>query len=249
MNMYSESHCHFRAAGDEAYEKAIKAGVELVLTAGIDVASTVEAVNVASKYGIVKACVGIHPWYADEYSEENHKKLNALADNEEVIAVSEIGLDYIGRMNRQWERSSEVIDPDVQRAAFRGQIRLAKELGLPILVHERAHGQELLDILEEEGVKEIGAAIHGFTKDADYARRAVKMGVYISIGRSILREENKALEEAIAETPLDWMLTETDSGDPTGVILVAEKIAEIKGLTKEEVGLAATRNLKKLLGL
>ena len=75
------------------------------------------------------------------------------------------------------------------------------------------------------------------------------MGVYLSIGRSVLREENKNLEEAIAETPLDWILTETDSGDPTGVVLVAEKIAEIKNLTKEEVGLAATRNLKKLLGL
>jgi len=247
--MYSESHCHFRAAGDEAYEKAVKAGVELVLTAGIDVASTVEAVDVASQYGIVKACVGIHPWYADEYSEENHKKLRALADNEEVVAVSEIGLDYVGRMTKQWERSSEVIDHDVQRAAFRGQIGLAKELKLPVLVHDRAKGQELLDILEEEEVTGIGAAIHGFTKDTAYARRAVKMGVYLSIGRSVLREENKSLEEAIAETPLDWILTETDSGDPSGVVLVAEKIAEIKNLTKEEVGLAATRNLKKLLGI
>lgn len=247
--MYSESHCHFRAAGDEAYEKAVNSGVELVLTAGIDVASTVEAVDVACSYPIVKACVGIHPWYADEYSEENHKKLKVLADNEEVVAVSEIGLDYVGRMTRQWERSSEVVDHDVQRAAFRGQIGLAKELRLPVLVHDRAPGQELLDILEEEDVTGIGAAIHGFTKDAAYARRAVEMGVYLSIGRSILREENQDLEDAIAETPLDWLLTETDSGDPSGVVLVAEKIAEIKGLTKEEVGLAATRNLKRLLGL
>ncbi|NQT09347.1 TatD family hydrolase [Candidatus Bathyarchaeota archaeon] len=247
--MYSESHCHFRAAGDEAYENAVKAGVELILTAGIDVASTVEAVEVACQYAIVNACVGIHPWYADEYSEENHKKLKVMADNEEVVAVSEIGLDYAGRMTRQWERSSEVIDHDVQRAAFKGQIGLAKELGLPVLVHDRAKGQELLDILEEEDVSGIGAAIHGFTKDVAYAKRAVKMGVYLSIGRSVLREENKSLEEAIAETPLEWILTETDSGDPTGVINVAEKIAEIKNLTKEEVGLAATRNLKRLLGL
>jgi TatD DNase family protein len=247
--MYSESHCHFRAAGDEAYEKAVDSGVELVLTAGIDVASTVEAVDVACEYNIIKACVGIHPWYADEYNEENHRKLRVLADNEEVVAVSEIGLDYAGRMTRQWERSSEVINHEVQRAAFRGQIALAKELGLPILVHDRAHGQELLDILQEEDVSDIGAAIHGFTKDAAYARRAVEMGVYLSIGRSILREENQPLADAIAETPLDWLLTETDSGDPSGVILVAEKIAEIKGLTKEEVGLAATRNLRNLLGL
>lgn len=249
MNMFSESHCHLRSVTEDAVKEAEEAGVELVLTAGIDVESSEEAVKTASRFGIVKGCVGIHPWYADSYNPENLKRLRDLAGGKEVVAVSEIGLDFTGRMTREWVRTDEYVDPGIQRRAFRAQLGLAKELGLPVLVHDRAPGQEVLEILDEEGMAEVGAAIHGFTKGPEYAKKAVEMGVYLSIGRGLLREENKELEEAIRQTPLDRFLTETDSGDPKGVILVAGKIAELKGLTVEEVGAAATRNLRKLLGL
>lgn len=244
--MYSESHCHLREVDEDSLKKA---GVELVLKAGIDMASSEEAVETAEEYGIVKGCVGIHPWFADDYSPENHERLRELAGSDEVVAVSELGLDYLSRRTRQMERSDVVIDPEIQRAAFRGQLGLAKELGLPVLVHDRAQGEEILDILEEEGVLEVGAAIHGFGKGPSFAKRAVEMGVYLSIGRGLLRGENEDLEEAVRQTPLEWLLTETDSGDPTGVLAVSEKIAELKGLTRDKVGLAATRNLRKLLGL
>jgi TatD DNase family protein len=226
----------------EGITMAKEAGVELVLTAGIDMASSEEAVNTARKFDIVKGCVGIHPWYADEYSHENLERLRKLA-------VSEIGLDFAGRMTREWVRSSEVVDHDVQRKALRAQIGLARELGLPVLVHDRAPGEEMLDILEEEEIVEVGAAIHGFDKGLAYAKRATELGVYLSIGRGLLRGENEELEEAVQHTPMEWLLTETDSSDPIGVIAVAQRIAEIKGLTTEEVGQAATRNLKKLLHL
>jgi TatD DNase family protein len=193
--------------------------------------------------------VGIHPWYADEYSAENLERLRSYAGNEGVVAVSEIGLDYISRMTRQWERSDEVVDPEIQRVAFRGQVGLARELEIPVLVHDRARGEELLDILDDEEIVSVGAAIHGFSKGPDYARRAVKMGVYLTVGRGILAGENRELEEAVRQISLDWLLTETDSGDPSNVVLVAEKIAELKGVDREDVGSAATRNLKKLLGL
>ena len=214
MNMFSESHSHLRGVTEDAVKEAEEAGVELVLTAGIDVESSEEAVKTASRFGIVKGCVGIHPWYADSYNPENLERLRGLASGEEVVAVSEIGLDFTGRMTREWVRTNEYIDPSIQRRAFRAQLGLAKELGLPVLVHDRAPGQEILEILDEEGIVEVGAAIHGFTKGPEYARRAVEMGVYLSIGRGLLREENKELEEAIRQTPLDWLLTETDSGDP-----------------------------------
>lgn len=149
----------------------------------------------------------------------------------------------------QWERSEEVVDPEIQRAAFRGQIGLARELELPVLVHDRARGEELLDILDDEEIVSVGAAIHGFSKGPDYARRAVKMGVYLTVGRGILAGENRELEEAVRQIPLDWLLTETDSGDPSNVVLMAEKIAKLKGVDREDVGSAATLNLKKLLGL
>jgi len=234
---------------EEGVAEAKKARVELVLTAGIDMASSEEAVETAGKFDIVKGCVGIHPWYADEFGPENLGKLRELAKRDEVVAISEIGLDFVGRMTRQWERTEEYIDPDIQREAFRVQIGLARELGLPVLVHDRAPGQEVLDILEEEGIVGVGAAIHGFTKGPEYAKRAIEMGVYLSIGRALQRGENKDLEEAVRQTPVEWLLTETDSGDPTGVLTVAEKIGELKGLARDEVGLAATKNLKKLLKL
>lgn len=245
--MYSESHCHLRDVTDEAISKAREVGVELILTAGIDTASSERAVELASKYEIIKSCVGIHPWYADEYNNENLIKLKQLAENEEVIAISEIGLDYIARRTRQWERSDEVIDPNIQREAFRGQIGLAKELDLPMFVHDRAQGEELLDIIDDKKFADIRVAIHGFSKDTTFAKRAINMGIYLSIGRSLIMGDNKELDEAIVKTPIKWLLTETDSGDPIGVIKVSEKIAELKGLTKEEVGITATKNLKKLL--
>jgi len=109
--------------------------------------------------------------------------------------------------------------------ALRGQLGLARELGLPVIVHDRTPGLELLEILEERGVVEVGAAIHGFAKDAEYVVRAVEMGVYLSLGRSAVRERNESLMEAIRQIPLDWILTETDSSDPTRVLEVAEKVS------------------------
>lgn len=248
--MFSESHCHLRDLSDDAIERAEKAGVELVLTAGIDLASSERAVLTARKYRIVKACVGIHPWNADQYSEEALHRSKELAADEEVIAISEIGLDYVGRRNSEGRYVNEYVDKRIQRTAFREQLRMARELGLPVLVHDRTPDQEVLDILEDDGNAEVGAAIHGFSKDPVYAERCVDMGVYLSIGsRAISAPENEALRAAVRETPLEWLLTETDSGSPEGVLTVAEKIAELKGLTRDVVGQAATRNLKKLTGL
>jgi len=249
MGTFSEAHCHVKSMADEAIEKCKNMNVKLVLAAGIDMPSCEDAVLAAQKFDIVKGCVGIHPWYADDYSSENHEKLRVMASKPEMVAISEIGLDYGGRMTKNWERSSEVVDHNIQRATLRGQIELAKELGLPVLIHDRAHGEEILDIIEETGINKIGAAIHGHTKGPEYSKRAVKLGVYLSIGRSILRDGNEELKNAVKEIPVEYLLTETDSGDPTGVIAVSAKIAEIKGLTKESIGLRATSNLRKLLKL
>jgi TatD DNase family protein len=249
LNMYSDSHCHLRSLNEEAVVTAERAGVEMVLTAGIDVPSSEEAVKTANKFRFVKGCVGIHPWRADSYSVVSLNLLRELTKDPEVVAVSEIGLDYVGRRTPEWEFTEEYVDPDIQKTAMRGQIGLAKELGLPVLVHDRTPGEEVLDILDAEGIIEVGAAIHGFSKGPEYARRCVEMRVYISIGKRSIEGGNEDFMKAIRQTPLEWLLTETDSGDPTGVIVVAEKIAELKGITKEQAGKATTDNLKRLIRL
>jgi TatD DNase family protein len=229
--MYSESHCHLRGLNEEAVAKAE------------------EAVKTAGKFRIVKGCVGIHPWRADTYNDVALNLLRELAKAPEVVAISEIGLDYIGRRTPDWGFTEEYIDPEIQKKALRDQISLAKELKLPVLVHDRTPDEEILDILDEAGIIGVGAAIHGFSKGPEYARRCVDMGVFLSIGKRSVEGGDEGIMEAIRQTPLEWLLTETDSGDPTGVIVVVEKIAELKSVAKVQVGEITTINLKRLTDL
>lgn len=246
--MFSESHCHLRNVEEETIKEAEERGFELLLTSGIDLISSELAMKMAKKYGIVKACIGIHPWYSDEWNSEVECIFRNLADNPEVVAISEIGLDYKGRMTKEWKREEKIIDKDIQKKAFTDQIELAKDLGLPILIHDRADGEEVIDILEDMDMINKSSAIHGFSKGSDYASRCVDLGIYLSIGLRSVKDPGKDLVKAIDETNINWLLTETDSGDPTGVLKVCDIIAEIKGLNREEVGEKATRNLKRLLG-
>jgi len=249
--LFSECHCHLRSPSEDVIrqtiEEAEKLEVELVLDAGIDTASSELAIQNASRYSIVRACVGIHPWNADQYSQETLKKLKTLASKAEVVAISEIGLDYVGRRNRAGTYINEYVDKSIQQTAFRGQLRLAKELQLPVIIHDRTPTQEVLDILREEGNAKTGAVIHGFSKDYTYAKKCIDMGIYLSIGlRPIATTGNQNLIEAIRQIPLAWLLTETDTSNPEGVLTVAEKVAELKSISRDEVGRATTQNLRRL---
>lgn len=250
--MYSESHGHLRNLSDEVIEhtlaQATERGVEVVLTAGIDLASSEHAIHLAQRFKVIKACIGIHPWNADQYSESAFAQLKALAQEAEVVAISEIGLDYVGRMNRDWNFVPEYVDERIQRKAFIDQLRLAKEVELPVLVHDRTPNDEVLDALEKADNAKTGIAIHSFTKDSLYAQRCIRQGIYLSIGvRDVLAPENTTLRDAVKLTPMEWLLTETDSPNPGDVVTVAAKIAELKGLTPKEVGAATTRNLRTLI--
>ena len=246
--MYSESHCHLGAATPETLKKAAETGFDMLLDAGIDLASCESAVSLAEKHRIVYACLGIHPWYADEWSGDVAERFRILAKNPKVVAVSEVGLDFVGRMNKEWIREDRIIDKEVQRAALRDQIRLAGELKLPVIVHDRAPGVEVLDILEEEGALARGAAIHGFNKDAAYVKRAASLGVYLSVGRGVVNNPTPGFLEAVKAIPLDLLLTETDGGSPENLLPVCEAVGRVKGLSREEIGYGATANLRRLLG-
>jgi len=246
--MFSESHCHIDANSVEAIRRAEEKGVKLILAAGIDVESSVEAVRTAKKFPTVKACVGIHPWNADLYSEETVRRIGDLAKSSEVVAISEIGLDYVGRRDSEGKFVNEYIDKDIQRKLFQEQLRLAKKLKLPTLVHDRTPDDEVLDIIEVIESSKVGVAIHGFSKDMNYARRCIDSGIFLSIGqRTLFDPNNKAFREIVAKIPLESILSETDSGEPEGVIKVVEKVAELKNLDREYVGEVTTNNLRRLL--
>lgn len=246
---YSESHCHLGAITPEKVQKAKADGFTLLLTSGIDHESSVTAADTAKKFSIVKACVGVHPWYADEYSKETEAAFTRLAAEPEVVAISEIGLDFQGRMTKQWVREESYIDRDIQIAALEAQLALARRLRLPAIVHDRADGMELLNILLDSGNVSTGLAIHGFSKDAEYARKATSNGVLLSVGLRTIKSGNPEFMKAVKETPVEFLLTETDSSEPWGVLEVCDALAALKGLTRAEVGSAATGNLARLCHL
>jgi TatD DNase family protein len=247
--MYSESHCHLSGITDEGIEKARSDGFRLLLNSGIDLGSSIEAAASAKKWDIVKGCLGIHPLYADEYTSEVENRFRALAQEPEVVAISEIGLDFKGRMTKEWIREERYIDRNTQIESLRGQLRLAKELRIPAIIHDNAEGTEIIDIMLESGSTNTGLAIHGFNKDPGYAEICVNEGIYLSVGLRPLKAAEPSFVAAVKKLPLEYLLTETDSNDPRGVLTVCDMIAEMKGLTREEVGEAATENLMRLCRL
>ncbi|MCX6649478.1 MAG: TatD family hydrolase [Candidatus Bathyarchaeota archaeon] len=244
--MYSESHCHLGDMGPGDVKRAEDAGLALMITMGLDEASTAVALKLAQRHKCVRLSLAVHPWYSDEYTAKTRKMFVDLAKNPEVVAIGETGLDFTGRMSHQWVREEKYVDKAIQRATFRAHVQLARELKLPVIVHDRGEWQEALDILEELGAPKTGAIIHGFAKDEAYAKRCEALGIHLSLGLRTLQAPPPGFEAAVKRTPMRLIVTETDSNKPWEVIKACEIIGKIKGVTTDEVGSKATENLRRL---
>jgi len=246
--MFSDAHSHLDFTAIKEIEEAKKYNVEPILVAGTDIHSSEIAIRLAQEYSSIFACIGLHPWKADQYNEKTLVELKGLASSNKVAAISEIGLDYFGRRTSTGEFTTECVSRETQMNVFHNQLGLAKDLELPVIIHERASTEDILQILAKENNAEYGAVIHGFSGDINIAQRYIELGTYLSIGpRAMNNERNELFIKAVEWIPIDKILLETDAGNPVEVIKVAEKIASIKGLTTEEVGELATSNLKKLI--
>jgi TatD DNase family protein len=231
----------------EDVARAEEAGLSLMITMGLDEASTEIALKLAKRYRSIRLSLAVHPWYSDEFSAETRETFLRLAKNPEVVAIGETGLDYTGRMSRQWVREEKYVDKEIQRATFRAHLGLARELRLPVIIHDRAPGQEALDLLEQEGAMRTGAIIHGFAKDKAYALRCEKLGILLSLGLRTLQTPPPGFEEAVKHAPLRLLVTETDSNKPWDIVKACEIISRMKSLASEDVGSAATENLRRLI--
>lgn len=247
--MYSESHCHLGDMNLADLQEAEKQGFKLLLNSGIDLPSSKQAIETAYRHRIAKACIGVHPWYANEYNSKVRDTFIELSEDPECVAISEIGLDFVGRMTHEWVREDSYIDRKIQYETLDSQLGLARELSLPAIVHDRAPKMEILEILEKSGNTNTGLAIHGFSKDLDYARRCVDNGIYLSVGLRTIQEADPVYTRAIKETPLEYLLTETDSNKPEGIKTVCQLIANLKDTAMEEVGRVTTNNLINLCSL
>ena len=251
--MLFDTHAHldderFGNDRDEVIMQCRQDGVELILNAGSNMETSVKAIALAKKHEFIYAAVGVHPHDTADMDEETAGVLAALAENKKVRAIGEIGLDY----------HYDLSPRNVQKQRFAEQIELARQLKLPVIVHDReAHG-DVMDIFRKTRIKEVGGVLHSFSGSAEMALECIKLGLYISISGPVTFNNARKTIEAVKQVPLDMLLIETDSpyltpvpyrgkrNYPGYVRIVAEKIAEIKGISFEEVARQTLENGKRL---
>lgn len=254
--MYIDTHCHYE---DEAFSadrrevllNIIKSDCIKVVDCAIDVESSKKILSLAEEYDFLYAAVGIHPEEALKYSPEAMEEIRRLAAHKKVVAIGETGLDY------HWDFAPK----DVQQENFRANIRLSKELGLPLVVHDREAHQDTLDIMYEENVPEEKAVLHCFSGSLEMAREVAKHGWYFSFGGAVTFKNAKKFVDIINFIPEDKLMLETDApymtpepfrgtrNDSTKIPYTIAKIAEIKGVSAEKIEKITTDNAIRFFGL
>jgi len=253
--MLIDSHAHIQGkeyAGEveAVIARARDAGVEKIIAVGGagDMSSNTEAIALANTFPDIYATVGMHPHDAKDVGADELKKLKELAADPKVVAVGETGLDYY------YDHSPR----EVQRRVFAEFIRLARETGLPIVVHERDAANDAAQLLRGEGEGKIRGVIHCFTGDYEAACAYLDLGFYISFTGIITFKNADPLRDVVRKLPLDRLFVETDSpyltpvphrgkrNEPAYVRYVAETIAKLKRMSLEEVARVTTQNVHKL---
>lgn len=254
--MLFDTHVHLNARQfeedlEEVIDRAKAAGVEKMVVVGFDRPTIERAIELVERYDFLYASVGWHPVDAIDFTDEDLLLLEELSSHQKVVALGEMGLDY------HWDKSPK----DIQKEVFRKQIRLAKKVRLPIIIHNREATGDIVEILKEENAAEVGGIMHCFSGSAETALECVKMNFYISLGGPVTFKNAKKPKEVAKAVPLDKLLIETDCpylaphpyrgkrNEPAYVKLVAEQIAELKGVSFEEVAKKTTENAKKLFDI
>jgi len=252
--MFIDSHCHLNYEGlveeqEAVLERARAAGVETMLNISTRAAEWDAVLGVAEREPDVWASVGIHPHDADTHEDVETQTLVERAAHPRVVGIGESGLDFY------YDKS----DRDRQRASFRSHIAAARETGLPIIVHTREAEEDTHSILSEEmGKGAFTGVIHCFTASADFARKALDLGLYISISGIVTFKNAKNLQETARQIPAERLLIETDSpflapvphrGKPCEPAFVADTarfLADLRGESVEELAGYTSGNFRKL---
>ncbi len=252
--MLIDSHCHLEYKGvvedqQGVLARARQAGVGAFLNISTKQAEWDQVIATANREPDVFASVGVHPHEADHHADLGYNALLEATQNERVIAIGETGLDYY------YDHS----DRAVQARLFRMHIDVARETGLPVIIHTRDAEDDTFQILEEEtGKGAFPALIHCFTASADFGRKVLDLGLTISLSGIVTFKNAKELQDVAKTIPEDRLLVETDSPflapvphrgrpcEPAFVSNTAQFVAELRGQTPEDLASATTRNFKKL---
>ena len=237
-----DTHAHlempqFDGDRDEVIKRTVESGISLIIDVGSDLKGSRTALELARRYDFIYASAGIHPHEVKGVTIETYKEVRKLLSDPKVVAVGEIGLDYY----------KDYSPRDIQQREFINQIRIAKEFKKPVIVHSRDAREDTLKILKDEKVSEIGGIMHCFSGDEEMARRCMDMGFYISFAGPVTYPNADKLRKVVKSIPTNRLLTETDCpylapqqmrgkrNEPAYVRYVAEKIAEVKGLSLEDI--------------
>ncbi|GMA63981.1 TatD family hydrolase [Alicyclobacillus fastidiosus] len=244
-----DTHCHlmdeqFSDDVDLVIQGARAAGVKYIVVPAIDVVTARRAIAIAERYEGVYAAVGIHPESAKDVPACDFDEVERLAAHQKVVAIGEIGLDYY------WDAAPR---PE-QQAVLRRQIELAKRVDLPIIIHNRESTKDVVDVLRDAGAAEVGGVMHCFNETLDVAEKCMALGFYISFGGPVTFKKAEDVREVAAQIPDDRILIETDSpylsphpfrgkrNEPARVRLVAEQIAQVRGVDVDVLAAQTTAN-------
>jgi TatD DNase family protein len=251
-----DTHCHldatyFPEGPDAAIERARLQGVDAFVVVGVG--STLEqarqAVTLSARRADCHAVTGVHPHDAAAVDAPMLAELDAIAASPHVVAVGEIGLDY------HYLRSPR----EVQQAVFRRLIGLARAVKKPIVIHTREAPEDTLTILAEEGAKDVGGIIHCFSEDRAFAARALDLGFDLSFSGIVTFKTARAIQDVAAWAPVDRILVETDSPylapvpfrgkpcEPAHVLHTARRVAELRGMSLEDLAARTSENARRRL--
>jgi len=277
-----DTHCHlemddFEPDREDVIQRARDAGIEAIITVGSDLKGNIGSLELSEKFDFIYSSIGIHPHDAKDFTEDIYKKLRGWASEyriqntpfltlpprgggvgvgeapdatefqiPKVVAIGETGLDY------HYDNSPR----ETQREVFRRHLALAKELGLPAVIHSREAKKDTIEILKESGINK--GVLHCFSGDMDMAERVMEMGFYISIAGPVTFKNAKKLAEIARSIPDDYLLLETDApyltpepfrgkrNEPAFVKTTAGKIAELRQVTFDDIDRITTLNAKRL---
>jgi len=254
--VYSDSHAHltlehFEPDRDDVIARARQAGVVRLVTVSSFIGDAEACAALAARHDFIHFTAGVHPHEAKSFTPEVAEGIRRAAGRPKAAAIGEIGLDY------HYDFSPR----EAQRRAFRDQIVLARNLKLPIVIHTREAWDDTLLILDDERAREVGGVFHCFSGGKEEAKRCLDLGFYLSFAGPVTFKNASDVAEAAAYAPLDRILCETDSpyltphphrgkrNEPARVILVAARVAALKGMAPEAVGEATTHNLEAVFRL
>jgi len=254
--MLVDSHAHlemkdFDRDRDRVIARAMEAGVGHIITVGTTVPDIEKALQIAEKYPGIYVAMGIHPHEVKDMTDGDYDALRALAKERKVVALGEIGLDFYRNHSPR----------DVQLTRFRELLRLGKDLRLPIVIHDREAHEETLHILEEEKNGQWKGVFHCFSGDYIMAQKVIQMGFSLSIPGTVTFKKSTTQQEVVRRVPLEKILLETDCpylapepyrgkrNEPAFMLRTAEKVAELRGLTLEDVSRITSLNAKLLFGV